>query len=432
MNRFWATNWIKPSWPAFVPVRGAIQDKGFYLQFPTTYPWSIRVVYGISSSNYWSVDDRSVGSAAMEGAPGASPNNADEIRAHRNKALLERILLLGIEDAVPGSLQFTSETNFVARINRNSGRLLEGQFILDAAGIPTKAEYHDQRSSAELQCDVSYIYSPQNPAFPPSQVIAYRRQKGESKTLTNIIDSIQTGFDKAASNGYTADLFLTPITTTRDIYTWSNGVRYLATSEGQLLVDIGKPLPEGAKRVAERIHQKQQGNKSSFNNAAGEFPVSWTWDEEASVRSAHAKLEGTKMPALDVVDWQNGQVKPEQLKGKVVLVDFYATWCGPCIAAIPHNNELLKKYRDKGLMIVGVCTSGRGQEKMEQAVKDKGMQYPTARDPQLKSAKAWAVSYYPTYALVDRNGIVRIIGLQLDHVEPVVQKLLAEHVIPPR
>ena len=137
------------------------------------------------------------------------------------------------------------------------------------------------------------------------------------------------------------------------------------------------------------------------------------------------------MPALDVVDWQNGQVKPEQLKGKVVLVDFYATWCGPCMAAIPHNNELLKKYRDQGLVLVGVCTSGRGQEKMEQTVKDKGMQYPTARDPQLKSAKAWAISYYPTYALVDRNGIVRIIGLQLDHVEPVVQKLLAEHVIPP-
>jgi thiol-disulfide isomerase/thioredoxin len=168
-----------------------------------------------------------------------------------------------------------------------------------------------------------------------------------------------------------------------------------------------------------------------LNTAAGEFPASWTWDEEASVRSAHATLEGKPMPALEVVDWKNGQVKVEHLKGKVVLVDFYATWCGPCMAAVPHNNELLKKYGDKGLVVLGVCTSGRGQEKMEQTVKDKGIEYPTARDAQLKFAKAWAVSYYPTYALVDRKGIVRVIGLQLGHVEPVVKKLLAEHVIPP-
>ena len=164
----------------------------------------------------------------------------------------------------------------------------------------------------------------------------------------------------------------------------------------------------------------------TLNLRAGEFPNSWTWDDDASDRAAHAKLEGKPMPALDLADWQNGQVKTDQLKGKVVIVDFYATWCGPCMAAIPHNNELLKKYQDQGLVIVGVCTSDHGQAKMEQTVKDRGIKYPTARDPQLKSEKAWAVNYYPTYALVDRKGIVRIIGLQPDHVESVVKKLLAE------
>ncbi len=132
------------------------------------------------------------------------------------------------------------------------------------------------------------------------------------------------------------------------------------------------------------------------------------------------------MPALYLSEWINGQVKPEDMRGKVVIVDFYATWCGPCMAAIPHNNQLLKKYRSKGLVIVGVCTSSRGQDKMEQTVKDRGIQYPTARDPQLKSQKAWAVHYYPTYAVVDRKGIVRTIGLQPEHVEAVVTKLLAE------
>jgi len=132
------------------------------------------------------------------------------------------------------------------------------------------------------------------------------------------------------------------------------------------------------------------------------------------------------MPPLQVQGWVNGEVKPADLKGKVVIVDFYATWCGPCMAAIPHNNELLEKYKDKGLVIVGVCTSDQGQERMPQTVKDKGIKYPTARDPQLKSETAWRVNYYPTYAIVDRKGIVRIVGLQPDHVEEVVKKLLAE------
>ena len=159
---------------------------------------------------------------------------------------------------------------------------------------------------------------------------------------------------------------------------------------------------------------------------AGEFPDDWTWDKDAKTRGEHAALEGKAMPALDLTGWVNGEVKREAMKGKVVVVDFYATWCGPCMAAIPHNNEMLKKYKDKGLLIVGVCTNRRGQEKMDQTVKDKGIEYPTARDPDLKSEKAWAVHYYPTYAVIDRNGIVRSIGLQPQNVEKVVTKLLGE------
>jgi len=159
---------------------------------------------------------------------------------------------------------------------------------------------------------------------------------------------------------------------------------------------------------------------------AGEFPDQWTWDDQPGQRDSHAALEGKPMPPLTVSGWINGEVKPEAMKGKVVIVDFYATWCGPCMAAIPHNNELLQKYGGQGLMIVGVCTSSRGQEKMADVVAAKGIKYPTARDPRLASEKAWAVHYYPTYAAIDRKGIVRAIGLKPNHVEAVVKKLLAE------
>lgn len=159
---------------------------------------------------------------------------------------------------------------------------------------------------------------------------------------------------------------------------------------------------------------------------AGEFPDDWTWDDKPEDRASHAALEGKPMPALHVSDWINGGITASAIKGKVVVLDLYATWCGPCMRAIPHNNELLKKYASQGLVIIGVCTDGQGQDVFASNAAEHGLTYPAARDPELKTEKAYAVHYYPTYAIIDRKGIVRVIGLQPTHVEEVIQKLLAE------
>src|SRR5262245_62022370 len=94
----------------------------------------------------------------------------------------------------------------------------------------------------------------------------------------------------------------------------------------------------------------------SFWARGGEFPDVWTWDDTRDVRTGHASLEGKPMRRLEVAEWFNGEVKPADLKGKVVVVDFFTTWCDSCMEAIPHNNELLKKYKDQGLVLIGVCT----------------------------------------------------------------------------
>ena len=120
---------------------------------------------------------------------------------------------------------------------------------------------------------------------------------------------------------------------------------------------------------------------------------------------------GDKAPDFTTQDLAKKDVRLSDFKGRVIILDFWATWCGPCMAAMPHTQKVAAQYKDQGVVVLGSCTSDtRGA--FERWVRANQAKYPdiiwthdaAERGEKNISRTLYGVGGIPTQFIIDRDG----------------------------
>lgn len=156
------------------------------------------------------------------------------------------------------------------------------------------------------------------------------------------------------------------------------------------------------------------------------------WVVPAAAQHPDDLFVGQKAPELKTSEWINSEpMTLEGLRGKVVLIDFWAWDCPECAKTLPNLKELHASYADQGLVIIGVHTPRAEYEKdvgkVRETVEAKAIEYPVTIDHEYLTWLDYLNNAWPTHFVVDQEGVIQLshtgIG-RFEETEQVIRNLL--------
>ncbi len=187
----------------------------------------------------------------------------------------------------------------------------------------------------------------------------------------------------------------------------------------------------GVHNARERRLKMQEMTAAQASKAAMSMP-------EANAGAASGggmapKLEGKVAPGFSLVDLDGKKVSLADLKGKPVLVNFWATWCAPCKLEMPWFEEFHKKYEGQGLVILGLAADDAGKKTIGDTAHKLGVTYPVLLTDDKVTEAYGGIDYLPESFYVDRAGkvLIETAGMSdgqggKDQIEANIKKLIAE------
>jgi thiol-disulfide isomerase/thioredoxin len=139
---------------------------------------------------------------------------------------------------------------------------------------------------------------------------------------------------------------------------------------------------------------------------------------------------GSDAPDLTIDKWvSTNHPDIQNLKGKPTFLEFWATWCKPCIKNIPHLNDLYQRYSKKGLRFVALCQNNMQPNKMKEFIDNNNITYPVALDN--GSADWYCIRAYPTIVLINSKGKITWRGYPWsDELTSEIEKIIDETALP--
>lgn len=148
-------------------------------------------------------------------------------------------------------------------------------------------------------------------------------------------------------------------------------------------------------------------------------------------RPALAVEEGDPAPdfTLPSIHADQPEISMSALAGKVVYVDFWASWCAPCLTSLPLYNDMYHRYKDQGLEVMAISVDNPIEDGLD-FLEDTPLDFLIPADPNGEIAELFEVFGMPTSYLIDRNGVVKLVHMgfrngDMEIIEQAVQEALA-------
>ncbi|MSU24352.1 MAG: redoxin domain-containing protein [Opitutus sp.] len=272
-----------------------------------------------------------------------------------------------------------------------------GVVTLAVAAYTSRADFDKWVAKNQGKVGFTMAWDPTGPGLPPSE--KPDRAAQEALDAKTVMRALWGGTSRTGTSGVPAGI--------------------VVDAEGRLSGRFfpGTPNPDGLANLL--LH-------AGVKLAAANMPKVVAGPDAYVVKPPPAPVQmlavGAEAPDFAMTDLHGKPVTVSDFRGKVVILDFWATWCGPCIASMPHTNEVAAHYKDQGVVVLGSCTSD-AREKFDAWVKAYQEKYPDfvfAHDPLEKadgraSRKLYGVGGIPAQFIIGRDG--KIAATQIGYMK---------------